>query len=155
MLLIPKVEAIIEARSVRISDLLEMCYKLVDQYESTTTYLCTHNHSRGECDTLVYGCLIKGLRSLNLYPKRAEISEVKASVLAFADKLRSLICLVCPDKYHSQKYSSFHDGETSHTSCSFTLAFAEQIESIIDRKEPSGVLEAHLAHMNEQRGNKM
>ena len=148
MLLISEVEAIIEARSMRISDLLEMCYKLVDQYESTTEYLCTQSQSRGECDSLVYGCLIKGLRSLKLPPKRAEVSEVKASVKAFADSLRSLTCFVLP------RASKGYIQGGSHNNCNFTLAFAKQITSIVDQKEPSGVLEAHLAHTNEQSGNR-
>ena len=145
MLFISEVEAIIEARSGRISALLEMCYKLVEQYESTTTYLCTQIQSRAECDSLVYGCLIKGLRSLNLSPKRAEVSEVGASVKAFADSLRSLACFVLP---HSANRAA------SHINCKFTLTFANQIKSIVDQKEPSGVLGTHLAHINEQSGNR-
>ena len=156
MLLISEVEAIIEARSRRISNLLEMCYKLVDQYESTDTYLCAQSQSRGECDSLVYGCLIKGLRSLNLSPKRAEVSEVEASVKVFADKLRSLTCYMFPRERGSydQYYGSYKQ-DVYHDNCSFTLAFAKQIDNIIDRKEPSGVLEAHLAHIQEQSGNRM
>ena len=154
MLLISEVEAIIEARSGRIFKLLEMCYKLVDQYESTTANLCTQSQSRGECDSLVYGCLIKGLRSLNLSPKRAEVSEIEASVTAFADKLRSLRCFVLPGG-RSYDYDYNYNDCNGHGNCSFIRVFAKQIDSIIDRKGPSGVLEAHLAHMKEQSGNRM
>ena len=132
-----------------------MCYKLVDQYESTTANLCTQSQSRGECDSLVYGCLIKGLRSLNLFPKRAEVSEVEASVMAFADKLRSLSCFVLP---HGRSYDdgcTYYDDYNGHANCSFMLVFAKRIDSIIDRKKPSGVLKAHLAHINEQSVNRM
>lgn len=164
MLLIFEVEAIIAARSERISNLLKMCYKLVDQYQSTTsatpgdTTICNQDNSCLECDSLVYGCLIKGLQSLKLFPEHVKVYKVESSVTAFAEKLRSLTCFVYPDEYQSQKYNrynGYHDGETTHTSCSFTLAFTKQIEDIIIRKEPSGVLEAHLAHINEQSGNSM
>ena len=140
-----------------------MCYKLVDQYESTTTSICTQGQSGLECDSLVYGCLIKGLRSLNLYPKRAEVSEVKQSVVAFDDSLRSLTCLVLPrglKRSHDSMYASYkaydsYNEDVHHSNCSFTLAFAKEISSIIDRKEPSGVLEAHLAHIHEKSDNRM
>ena len=156
MLLISEVETIIEARTGRIFKLLEMCYKLVDQYESTTADLCTQSQSRGECDSLVYGCLIKGLRSLNLSPKRAEVSEVEASVTAFADKLRSLSCFVLPGgRSYDYDYNCNYNDCNGHGNCSFTRVFAKQIDSIMDKKEPSGVLEAHLAHINEQSGNRM
>lgn len=148
--------AIVEARSERISALLEMCYGLVDRYESTTlmapedTTICTlRDQSPNECDSLVYGCLIKGLQSLKLFPKRAEASEVESSVMAFADKLRSLRCFEYPFPYNSHGYYN-HNG-ISHSRCSFTLAFADQINAIIGQEEPSGVLEEHLTHLNEQK----
>ena len=147
MVLTFDVEAIIDARSERISDLLEMCYNLVDHYELATTSICTQDQFGFECDSLVYGCLIKGLRSLNLFPKRTKVSEVKASVTAFADSLRSLTCFTLPRVPYDQY--GYHDH------CSFTVGFAGQIENVIGQEEPSGVLEAHLAHINEQSGNRM
>ncbi len=147
------VDAIIEARTERIEALLEMCYKLVDQYESTTlldpgdTTVCTRGGVFSQvCDSLVYGCLIKGLKSLGLFPKHAKASEVEPSVMAFADILRSLKCLTCPDSYYRDQYS--------HSSCSFTNTFANQIGVIIGQKEPSGVLEEHLTHIAEQKKKK-
>ena len=78
---------------------------------------------------------------------------------SFADKLRSLKCYVYPEDYHDQRRRYWNDDddgdEISHSSCSFTFAFSEKIESIIGQKEPSGVLEAHLSHINEQSGNRM
>ena len=126
-----------------------MCYKLVDKYESTTTSICTQGQFGLQCDSLVYGCLIKGLRSLNLFPKCAEVSEVKASVMAFADKLRSLTCFGLPC------IGTYDEHDEYHNNCIFTLAFAKQIKSIVHQEEPSGVLEEHLAHMKEQSGNRM
>lgn len=165
------IEAIIEARSERISDLLKMCYELVDQYQSTTsagpgetTTICKQDISCLECDSLVYGCLIKGLQSLELFPERVTVSKIESSVNAFAAKLRSLKCYVYPDNYHRQRSKHYYDddddeisysSQTSHSRCSFTFAFSEQISSLVDRKEPSGFLEAHLAHMKEQSGNRL
>lgn len=146
------IEAIIEARSERISALLEMCYKLVDQYESATaggSTICTYGNSSEECESLVYGCLIKGLKSLKLFPKRATVSEVESSVVALADKLRSLKCFAYPGD-RKDPYYGYQGNGTSHSSCGFTLAFADQIKTI-GGEEPSGVLEEHLTHINEQR----
>ena len=138
-----------------------MCYELVDQYQSTTsagpgeTTICKQDTSCLECDSLVYGCLIKGLQSLELFPERVTVSKIESSVNALADKLRSLKCYVYPDSYNGKRSRHYYDdGETTHSSCSFTFAFSEQIDSIINQKEPSGVLEAHLAHINEQSGNR-
>lgn len=146
-----------KARSERISALLEMCYKLLDRYESSTmgtpgsTTICTHGQSSQECDSLVYGLLIKCLQSLNLFPKRATASEVESSVVAFADKLRSLKCFTYPDGNPNGPYYHYQGTWTSHASCDFTLAFAHQIQTIVSEEEPSGVLEAHLTHINEQK----
>ncbi len=157
------VDAIIEARTERIEALLEMCYKLVDQYESTTvlapgdTTVCTRGGEFSQtCDSLVYGCLIKGLKSLELFPEHANASKVESSVMVFADRLRSLKCFTCPDSYsHGQYYGGFHgDRVWSHSSCSFTHTFANQIGVIIGQKEPSGVLEEHLRHIGEQKKKK-
>ena len=145
------------ARSERISALLEMCYKLLDCYESSTlvtagsTTVCMMGHSSQECDSLVYGCLIKGLQSLKLFPKRVEVSEVEASVAAFARKLRSLKCFEYPDSHstYQRRYDSYET--VTHSECGFTLAFADQIKAIIGGKEPSGVLDEHLAHIDEQK----
>lgn len=133
-----------------------MCYKLVDRYESTAPgndTICTCGQSSKECDSLVYGCLIRGLQSLELFPERAKASQVESSVIAFADKLRSLQCFAYPDRrIHNPCNFHDYDKNPSHSSCSFTFEIAEQIEAIIDQKEePSGVLEAHLTHIGEQK----
>lgn len=65
-----------------------MCYKQVDQYESSAL-VCTQCEFSKECDSPTHGCLIKGLQSLGLYPKRATASEVEGSVTVLADALRS------------------------------------------------------------------
>lgn len=136
-----------------------MCYKLVDQYESTTlmapenTTVCTCAERRKECDSLVYGCLIRGLQSLKLFPKRAEASEIESSVMGLAGKLRSLNCFTYPDSYDNDPFShgKYHDDRDSHSSCGFKNAVVDQIGVIIGQKEPSGVLEEHLTHIAEQK----
>ena len=144
------VDAIIEARTERIAALLQMCYKLVDKYQSTSvmapgnTTICTSNQFGQPCDSLVYGCLIAGLQSLKLFPKRAEASEIESSVMALTDKLRSLKCFTFPD-HHYDRYSN------THSSCGFVKTVRDQIRVIIDQKEPSGVLEEHLTHIAEQK----
>ena len=143
------VDAIIEARTERISALLQMCYKLVDKYQSTSvmapgnTTVCTSNQSGRPCDSLVYGCLIAGLQSLKLFPKRAEASEIESSVMALADKLRSLNCFTFPDNYDHYSHP--------HSSCGFVKTIRDQIRVIINQKEPSGVLKEHLTHIAEQK----
>lgn len=148
------IDAIIEARSERISALLEMCYKLVDQYEATTrgdTTMCTSGQPSEECDSLVYGCLIRGLQRLELLPERAKASQIESSVTDCADKLRSLKCFAYPDRHYNRDYYNNCSSTQSHSTCIFTLAFADQIRAIIDGKEPSGVHEAHLTHICEQK----
>lgn len=130
-----------------------MVYKVVDRYESAEdTTICRLGQSSKECDSLVYGCLIKGLRSLELLPKRLKASQVQLSVKEFADDLRSLKCFMYPGS--GKHYNSNHGGyyETiSHSNCAFTLAFENQIGGIIGQTDPSGVLEVHLTHIKEQK----
>ena len=149
------IDAIIEARSERISALLEKCYKLIDQYDGTTsgdTTICISSHSSKECDSLVYGCLIRGLQSLELFPERAKASQVESSVTAFADKLRSLQCFAYPDRRdYDRRYYHDINSNPSHLNCGFSLVFRDQIRAIVDQQEPSGVLEAYLTHIGEQK----
>ena len=131
-----------------------MCYKLVDRYESATLArgsapVCAQGFYREECDSLVYGCLIRGLQTLKLFPKRANVSEVESSVMTLADELRSLKCFTYFSERHS--YHSQYSSGFSHSHCGFKAAFAEQIEVITDQEEPSGVLEEHLRHIDEQK----
>ena len=83
------------------------------------------------------------------------MSELELSVMALADKLRSLECFAYPDIYRKNSYDYRFSGhpvsQGSHSSCGFALAFTNQIEVIIGQKEPSGVLEAHLTHLDEQK----
>ena len=68
--------------------------------------------------------------------------------MAFAHKLRSLRCFEYPVPYNGHGY---YGNGISHSKCGFTLAFADQIKAIIGQEEPSGVLEEHLTHINEQK----
>ena len=121
-----------------------MCYKLVDQYQSTVpgnNTICTCGHSSKECDSLVYGCLIKSLQSLELFPKRAKASQVESSVTTFADKLRSLQCFAYPDRHdYDRDYYHGYSRDPLHSSCVFTLAFEEQTKAIIDVGLPQPIL---------------
>lgn len=150
----PWTDAINEARSERISALLEMCYKLVGQHEGAIlgdTAICTRGQFSEECDSLTYGCLIRGLQGLELFPERAKACQIALSVTTFADQLRSLNCFTYSARCdHHRHYYAGHHNEL-HSSCSFALAFADQIQAIIDHKEPSGVLEEHLTHIGEQK----
>lgn len=137
-------DAIVKARSERISALLDMCYKLLDLYESGTL-VCTRAQSTRECDSLVYGCLIKGLQRLELLPRRVKASEIDSSVTVFAGDLRSLECFTYPEPYRNRQV------DYSHLVCGFRDAFADQISAILGQEEPSGVLEEHLTHINEQK----
>ena len=121
-----------------------MCYKVVDDYESafsTDKYLCKMPSDQAACDAIAYGCLVKGLTKLKLWPQCVSTS----SMLKSAD---ALIVEILGINYYAAcgGYSSL-----SHGPCGFKDDFHKQITKLENAEEPSGVLDSHLKHMEEQK----
>ena len=119
---------------------LEACSKLVGRYESDRM-LCQANllHGAGrQCDTLVYGCLIKGLKKLRLWPGPISPGDVHVSLTQLVGYLNSMTCLVL-------------DGnrENAHARCVFTRNLRAKIDSI--ELDISSATDVPLRkHMDEQ-----
>jgi hypothetical protein len=94
-----------------------------------------------ECDTLVLGSLIKGLKGLGLWPVPATPDEVNTSVMAVLDGLLSLHCFALADKSGS---------ESSHEGCKFTTSLNASIQIIKEGVIAWGVDESHRKHMRAQ-----
>ena len=139
-------DCILEARRKTITALLEACSKLVESYESNGV-LCQakfdvkddfqeFRQQIKQCDTLVYGCLIKGLRTLHLWPGPILPTEVHKSLKTLTNELRSMACFVL-------------GGGTAHAKCVFTKKLAKELETI-ELNIPSGVDDPLRKHMEEQ-----
>ncbi len=140
-------DCILEARNKTILALLEVCSKLVKSYESDHI-LCRVHHdypwesisldTKRKCDTLVYGCLIKGLKRLGLWPGPIFPSDVHKSLAQLTKELRSMTCFVLEKT-----------GRTAHDKCGFQKRLGGQIDSI-ELDIPSGIDDPLRKHMEEQ-----
>lgn len=120
--------------------LLETCSKLVERYESDRMLCQAHNSQAvgRQCDTLMYGCLIKGLKKLRLWPGPISPGDVHVSLTVLVDSLYSMPCLVLDGKR-----------ATAHAECTFTEYFREKIDSI-EFEISSGTDVPLRKHMEEQ-----
>ena len=96
---------------------------------------------RKECDTLVFGSLVKGLKSLGIWPTILTSEDYHGSVSELIKGLHSLHCFVL-------------DGRTArypqHGNCKFTQKLHSEITRIKEHVVPSGVHDSHREHMNRQ-----
>ena len=86
----------------------------------------------------MYGCLIKGLKRLGLWPGPISPSDVDKSLAQLTAELRSMTC-----------YALESNGETTHVGCGFQYRLGEQISSI-ELYIPSGIDDPLRKHMEEQ-----
>ena len=137
-------DCILEARKKTIVALLEACSKLVKSYESDHM-LCQgvpeswggiSPDTKRECDTLVYECLIKGLKTLGLWPGNISPSDVHKSLTQLTKELRSMTYFALES-----------NGRTTHDKCGFQNKLRKQIDSIV---VPSGIDDPLRKHMKEQ-----
>lgn len=122
--------------------MLDMSYDSVARYETSFSNdsVCRGHDNREQCDSLTYGCLIKGLRGLHLWPKRPDPATINMSVATLATKLGRLHCYALPGSVYP-----------SHQSCTFTPQLKQKVDAMNTELEPSGVLPSHLTHMRTQR----
>lgn len=137
-------DCILEARKKTVTQLLGACSKLVEKYESDHILCQAITHfgpslpleTKRQCDTLVYGCLIKGLKKLGLWPGPIFPSDVHRSITKLMLDLRSMTCFML-------------GGETSHANCVFTAKLVKQIRNI-ELTVSSGIDDPLRKHMEEQ-----
>jgi hypothetical protein len=96
---------------------------------------------RNECDTLVFGSLVKGLMKLGIWPGRLSPSEVHGSVLELMENLRSLHCFALKGRGKSPG---------SHADCIFTIKLTAEIAEIESNIMPTEVDDSHREHIKEQ-----
>ena len=96
---------------------------------------------RKECDTLVFGSVVKGLRKLGIWPGPLSPSEVHGCVLELMEGLRHLHCFELGGKGGSRR---------SHTACISTIKLAAEIANIESNVMPAGVDDSHREHIKEQ-----
>ena len=90
-----------------------------------------------QCDALMLGYLIKGLKALSLWPLPATPDEVHSSVDQLFTGLRSFECTML---------------NSDHRECMFVNTFGKSIDRIEKYLMPSGigVDDSHRRHMKEQ-----
>lgn len=96
---------------------------------------------RKECDTLVFGSLVRGLTGLGIWPTIHTSENYHGSVSELIKGLYSLHCFVLDERIK---------GYTPHTGCKFTRRLELEIERIKLDVIPSGVHDSHREHMKQQ-----
>ncbi|KAK0516482.1 hypothetical protein JMJ35_001085 [Cladonia borealis] len=144
-------DTILTARRTTIAALFDACYKLVDSYLSDQL-VCQHVEHWGsyhlvpecvrkECDTLVFGSLVKGMKGLGIWPTILTSGDYHGSISELMKGLRSLPCFMLAAKNQSSR---------AHTCCSFMPRLDLEIKRIEESIMPSGVDDSHREHMRQQ-----
>ena len=145
-------DTILAARRTSIAALLDACSKLVDCYQSTQLVCQGKEHTgyswqivsedaRRECDTLVLGSLVRGLKGLGIWPTILPSGEYLGSVRGLIKGLRSLHCFALGEKSSKSKI---------HKDCKFTQNLDSEIKRIEESVMLSGVHNSHREHMKQQ-----
>ena len=92
---------------------------------------------KSQCDTLMYGYLIKGLKTLGIWPNPVSPSDMHKSVTHLVNDLRSMECRAL-------------EGDIGyHADCVITRELYQSI-SLIESDIPSGIDDPLRKHMEEQ-----
>lgn len=94
-----------------------------------------------ECDTLVLGSLIRGLKKLGLWPIPGCLHEVHMSVKAIIDGLLNLHCFALSGKSGCA---------SSHDNCKFTKGLSVVLKDFQQHYILSGVDDSRWKHMQTQ-----
>jgi hypothetical protein len=124
-------ERILEVREETISNLLELPYGRLDQYETTITSICRQPGSREGCDAAIYGSIARGLQKAGLWPRK-RTGEIHMSAKELAAKIGNI-----------QIYCASYSYE-NHYSCGLPISelVTKTLSAIL-----SLVLEPHRRHM--------
>lgn len=138
--------SILESRSVIVTGVLDMCRQLVRRYESSTREMpiCTKRRSAEQCDAFHYGILLKGLIKANLWPISSDASKINKTVSQLNTDIKML------QTFDFVSYGSRYHSEEEHHNCGFKFKMLADLEQLMGKPEPSGVLDSHLKHMEEQ-----
>ncbi len=138
-------DSILGAREERLAKLLDLCYNLADEYaslglpSSPPRFLCRAQKDREECDTYVLGSMIRGLRSLALLPSPIKVSSMNHySVATFTGKLLAFEC------------GFYASDSKNHYDCKYTIHFHKKVKIRNATTKPSGLLDSHRQHIEEQ-----
>lgn len=148
------IEQIIKAREVLITALLEVCTKLVDRYH-TEKLVCWHVAGREsilafaeigkECDTIVYGSLVRGLEPMGIWPSISTSSNIRMSASDVMRRLKSIHC------YNFRESPPFF---FDHSKCGFTAELEKEVDRIVEHVLPLAmdvaIDESYRKHMEEQ-----
>ena len=145
-------DSILEARETTIAAIINVCYELINCYGSDHL-LCRAvedpkygnaffpDDVRRECDALVFGSLVLGLRRLGIWPQVRSSNDYHGSVSALVAGLRTMHCFALDER---------DNDTTEHRVCKFTLKLQQELDRIEKNILPLGVHESHIEHMKEQ-----
>ena len=119
--------------------MLNLLHDLVERYASSTAKnpVCARWESTERCDSLTLGCLIQTLSRAKLWPLRSDPSAIDTSVTNLRDSFTTLPIVQIPGAYQ-------------HEHCEFQATLEKDMRCLYDAAEPSGLLDSHRKHMEDQ-----
>ncbi len=131
----PETENVARTRVEMLSRLLQIPYDCLVPFKDPFYPRCILRMK--ECDTLIYGSLLRGFEQAGLWP-RGEPLEVRYSVDVLADKIRALEVYTYPTEFGR-----------NHKGC-FTTKLKDEVETALRRLDRP-ILDEHLRHIQVQR----
>lgn len=153
-------ESILHTREHTITALLATCRGYVQWYSSSSSLasticraerpprenpygivcITTTKHYREQCDTLMFGSLIKALMGIGLFPLPANASEIFMSVSTMASKLSTIDGYALADRENER---------SSHENCKFGSALCHDVDRLLDTM-PSALRNSHRKNFEEK-----
>lgn len=128
-------------RTKTIQQLLKLPYTYITRFIDGRSAICKLEsaslESRGACDAIIYGSLLRQLGRHKLWPKN-KAENVRCSVVDLAKNIRTLAPISLP------KLLGAPEGE-DHSACKGPT-FEAEVRKIL-ASVPSPVLDCHLKHM--------
>lgn len=152
-------DSILHTREQTVTALLGVCRGYVQYYSSSSilsssicqaerpplgnnypAYLRFTRQYREQCDTSMFGTLIKGLMGIGLFPLPANTSNIFMSVSSMVYKLSTIDCPALADR---------ENAPSSHEKCKFGRTLCLNVDRLLELM-PSAVCTSHRKHIEEQ-----
>lgn len=138
--LIFRKDSILNVRIAILCDVLDIVYCQVDRFSDPKSIRCLRKTE--DCDSLVYGSLIRGLRKVGVWPK-VDPNDITISIRSICADLENVKIGT-----FAEASGNSYCGQYQHHQCSIP-SLHEEVKGII-LSNPDPVLEAHRKHMKSQ-----
>ncbi|KAF2654180.1 hypothetical protein K491DRAFT_779719 [Lophiostoma macrostomum CBS 122681] len=83
-------ESLIKHRCRHLKLILDACDAAIEKY-STAESQCGHKEHGGACASMVLGSLLRGLKTVGVWPKRPKLADVQTSIVSFKGDVNFIV----------------------------------------------------------------